>query len=63
MAPTNLKITKVIAKAQGMIATPPEPLRRLYEEEPELGHSLLDLEPRLTRAARVTIAGLAGPPA
>jgi len=40
------------------IATPPEPLARLYKEEPALGHALLDLEPRLTRATRVTIAGL-----
>ncbi len=40
------------------IATPPEPLVRLYEEEPHLGHFLLDLEARLTRAASVLIAGL-----
>ena len=36
----------------------PEPLLRLYEEEPRLGHSLLDLDARLTRAARVVLAGV-----
>ena len=40
------------------IATPPPPLAELYRADPRLGHSLLDLSGRLTRAARVTIAGL-----
>lgn len=40
------------------IATPPPPLAELYEREPKLGHSLLDLDARLTRATRVVIAGL-----
>jgi AcrR family transcriptional regulator len=48
----------LLAGSMFQIATPPEPLARLYEEEPALGHALLDLEPRLTRATRVTIAGL-----
>jgi AcrR family transcriptional regulator len=54
-----VSVVALLAGSMYQIATPPEPLRRLYEEEPALGHSLLDLEPRLTRAARVTIAGLA----
>jgi hypothetical protein len=41
------------------IATPPPPLADLYRREPRLGHSLLDLDSRLTRAARVAIAGIA----
>jgi hypothetical protein len=40
------------------IATPPPPLAPLYATDPTLGHALLDLEPRLTRAAEITIAGL-----
>jgi hypothetical protein len=40
------------------IATPPPPLAELYATDPELGHALLDLEPRLARAAQVTICGL-----
>lgn len=48
----------LLAGSMFQIATPPEPLARLYKEEPKLGHALLDLEPRLTRATRVTIAGL-----
>jgi AcrR family transcriptional regulator len=48
----------LLAGSMFQIATPPEPLARLYKEEPALGHALLDLEPRLTRATRVTIAGL-----
>jgi AcrR family transcriptional regulator len=48
----------LLAGSMYQIATPPEPLARLYEEEPWLGHFLLDLEGRLTRAATVLIAGL-----
>ncbi len=48
----------LLAGSMYQIATPPEPLARLYEEEPHLGHFLLDLEARLTRAATVVIAGL-----
>lgn len=48
----------LLAGAMFQIATPPEPLVRLYEEEPRLGHSLLDFEARLIRAASVIIAGL-----
>jgi AcrR family transcriptional regulator len=48
----------LLAGSMYQIATPPEPLVRLYEEEPHLGHFLLDLEARLTRAASVLIAGL-----
>jgi AcrR family transcriptional regulator len=48
----------LLAGSMYQIATPPEPLARLYEEEPRLGHFLLDLEARLTRAAAVIIAGL-----
>ncbi|HEY0279774.1 MAG TPA: TetR family transcriptional regulator [Solirubrobacterales bacterium] len=48
----------LLAGSMYQIATPPEPLARLYEEEPRLGHFLLDLEGRLARAARVLIAGL-----
>jgi AcrR family transcriptional regulator len=48
----------LLAGAMYQIATPPPPLAELYATEPNLGHALLDLEPRLTRAAEVTIAGL-----
>src|ERR1700754_45474 len=48
----------LLAGSMYQIATPPEPLARLYEEEPRLGHFLLDLEGRLTRAATVLLAGL-----
>jgi len=48
----------LLAGSMYQIATPPEPLVRLYEEEPHLGHFLLDFEGRLTRAASVLIAGL-----
>lgn len=48
----------LLAGSMFQIATPPEPLARLYEEEPRLGHSLLDLEGRLIRAASVVIAGI-----
>jgi AcrR family transcriptional regulator len=48
----------LLAGSMYQIATPPEPLARLYEEEPRLGHFLLDLEGRLIRAASVLIAGL-----
>jgi AcrR family transcriptional regulator len=58
-----VSVVALLAGSLYQIATPPDPLRRLYEEEPAIGHSLLDLEPRLTRAARVTIAGLGSLPA
>jgi AcrR family transcriptional regulator len=48
----------LLAGSMFQIATPPAPLADLYKREPQLGHSLLDLEARLTRATRVTIAGL-----
>ena len=48
----------LLAGAMYQIATPPPPLAELYATDPELGHALLDLEPRLTRAAEITIAGL-----
>jgi AcrR family transcriptional regulator len=48
----------LLAGSMFQIATPPPPLAALYKREPKLAHSLLDLGPRLTRAARVTIAGL-----
>lgn len=51
-------MVSLLAGSMYQIATPPPPLADLYEREPELGHSLLDLEPRLARAARVVIAGL-----
>jgi AcrR family transcriptional regulator len=49
----------LLAGSMFQIATPPPPLADLYRREPQLGHSLLDLPGRLTRAARVAIAGLA----
>jgi AcrR family transcriptional regulator len=48
----------LLAGAMYQIATPPQPLVQLYEAEPGLGHALLDLPGRLTRAAEVLIAGL-----
>jgi AcrR family transcriptional regulator len=48
----------LLAGSMFQIATPPKPLADLYEREPALGHSLLDLDARLTRATQVTIAGL-----
>jgi AcrR family transcriptional regulator len=48
----------LLAGSMFQIATPPKPLADLYEREPKLGHSLLDLDARLTRAARVAIAGI-----
>jgi len=48
----------LLAGSMFQIATPPPPLADLYKREPRLGHSLLDLDARLTRAARVAIAGL-----
>ncbi|MGH2882694.1 MAG: TetR family transcriptional regulator [Solirubrobacteraceae bacterium] len=48
----------LLAGSMYQIATPPPPLAELYRADPHLGHSLLDLSGRLTRAARVTIAGL-----
>jgi AcrR family transcriptional regulator len=48
----------LLAGAMYQIATPPPPLAELYTTDPNLAHARLDLEPRLTRAAQVTIAGL-----
>jgi AcrR family transcriptional regulator len=48
----------LLAGSMFQIATPPKPLADLYKREPKLGHSLLDLDARLTRATRVTIAGI-----
>jgi AcrR family transcriptional regulator len=48
----------LLAGSMFQIATPPKPLAELYEREPKLGHSLLDLDARLTRATRVALAGL-----
>jgi AcrR family transcriptional regulator len=48
----------LLAGSMYQIATPPPPLAELYKREPKLGHSLLDLDARLTRATRVVIAGL-----
>jgi AcrR family transcriptional regulator len=48
----------LLAGSMYQIATPPPPLAELYKREPDLGHSLLDLDARLTRATRVVIAGL-----
>ena len=48
----------LLAGSMYQIATPPPPLAELYKSEPKLGHSLLDLDARLTRATRVVIAGL-----
>jgi AcrR family transcriptional regulator len=48
----------LLAGAMFQIATPPKPLADLYKREPRLGHSLLDLSARLTRATRVSIAGI-----
>ena len=48
----------LLAGSMFQIATPPKPLADLYKREPKLGHSILDLDPRLTRATRVAIAGL-----
>jgi AcrR family transcriptional regulator len=48
----------LLAGAMYQIATPPPPLAELYATDPDLGHVLLDLEPRLTRATQLTIAGM-----
>jgi AcrR family transcriptional regulator len=48
----------LLAGSMFQIATPPKPLADLYKREPKLGHSLLDLDAGLTRATRVTLAGL-----
>jgi AcrR family transcriptional regulator len=53
----------LLAGAMYQIATPPPPLAALYTTDPELGHARLELEPRLARAAQVTIAGLRALPA
>jgi AcrR family transcriptional regulator len=60
-AEERLEVVSAVALLAGsmyQIATPPAPLAELYKREPDLGHSLLDLDGRLTRAARVVIAGL-----
>ncbi|HEX4308081.1 MAG TPA: TetR family transcriptional regulator [Solirubrobacterales bacterium] len=49
----------LLAGSMFQIATPPPPLADLYKREPKLGHSLLDLDARLTRATRVAITGIA----
>jgi AcrR family transcriptional regulator len=49
----------LLAGSMFQIANPPPPLADLYKREPKLGHSLLDLPIRLTRATRVAIAGIA----
>jgi AcrR family transcriptional regulator len=57
----RLEVVSYVALLAGgmyQIATPPQPLAELYEREPQLGHSLLDLDSRLTRAAHVAIAGV-----
>ena len=48
----------LLAGSMYQIATPPPPLAKLYVTDPRLGHAMIDLEPRLIRAAQVTIAGL-----
>ena len=49
----------LLAGAMYQIATPPQPLANdLYASDPQLGHALIDLEPRITRAAEVAIAGM-----
>lgn len=48
----------LLAGSMFQIATPPPPLAELYRREPKLGHSLLELDARLTRATRVAIGGL-----
>jgi AcrR family transcriptional regulator len=60
-AAERLELISAVALLAGsmyQIATPPPPLAELYKREPDLGHSLLDLDARLTRATRVVIAGL-----
>lgn len=51
-------MVSLLAGSMYQIATPPPALAELYTREPGLGHSLLDLDERLRRAARVVIAGL-----
>jgi AcrR family transcriptional regulator len=50
--------TALLAGAMYQIATPPPLLAELYATDPELGHALIDLEPRLARAAHVAICGM-----
>jgi AcrR family transcriptional regulator len=50
--------TALLAGAMYQIATPPPSLAALYATDPQLGHALLDLEPRLARAAHVSICGM-----
>jgi AcrR family transcriptional regulator len=53
-----ISTTALLAGAMYQIATPPPPLAELYATDPQLGHALLDLEPRLARAAQVAIDGM-----
>ncbi|MFZ0388429.1 MAG: hypothetical protein WAL22_22400 [Solirubrobacteraceae bacterium] len=39
-------------------SVPPPPPAELCSPDPQLGHALLDLEPRLGRAAQVAIWGM-----
>jgi AcrR family transcriptional regulator len=55
--------TALLAGAMYQIATPPPPLAELYATDPQLGHALIDLEPRLARSAQVAIAGMRALPA
>lgn len=60
-AEERIELVSYVALLAGslfQISTPPEPLADLYEREPQLGHALLDLDARLTRATRVAIAGI-----
>jgi len=62
----RLQLVSTIALLAGaiyQIATPPPELAELYATDPHLAHALVDLEPRLARAAQVTIAGMRARPA
>jgi AcrR family transcriptional regulator len=50
--------TALLAGAMYQIATPPPALAELYATDPQLGHALLDLQPRLASATRVAICGM-----
>jgi Tetracyclin repressor-like, C-terminal domain len=52
----------LLAGAMYQIATPPPALAELYATDPHLAHALVDLEPRLARAAQVTVAGMRARP-
>ena len=53
-----ISTTALLAGAMYQIATPPPALAELYATDPQLGHALLDLEPRLARAVQVAIWGM-----